>query len=176
MLVKFTSKLKGYKLVDIEDANYPKFTIEYNETINLKKVELDKEKCLVNNGILTGTLLTFGVSFAGMIVNQKNGLVENVSGFIPRSIWMKSKLVVPSAKSGSIKVEHKDLGAYTIFKCLKDDNTYYDRKTGWVCIGNKKSKENNYAVKFMENAIVVFNSDNKIESVWFNFGLGLETN
>lgn len=176
MLVKFTSRLKGYRAYDITEENYPTYTVEYTEELKLGNVTYDKDKCLLNNGTLTGTLITFGISFAGLIVNSKNGKVENVSGMLPRSVWMKSRLNVPDSKKGIITVNHQYISTYTILKSLKDDNTYYDKRTGWVCIGNKKQKDNNYAVQFMDNAVIVFNELNQVESLWLNLGLNLEIN
>ena len=176
MLVKFTSRLKGYRAFDITEENYPTYKIEYVDELKLGSVTYDKDKCLLNNGTLTGTLITFGISFAGLIVNSKTKKVENVSGMLPRSVWMKSKLNVPTAKKGIITVEHEKISTFTILKSLKDDNTYYDKKSGWVCIGNKKAKNNNYAVQFMDNAIIVFNELNQVESLWLNLGLNLEVN
>lgn len=176
MLIKFTSRLKGYRTLDITEEDYPTFKVEYTDDLRLGSVIYDKEKCLLNNGTLTGTLMTFGISFAGLIINTKNGRVENISGMLPRSVWMNKKLNVPTSKKGNIVVEHKTISTFTILKCLKDDNTYYDKRSGWVCIGNKKTKDNNYAVQFMDNAIIVFNETNQVESLWLNLGLNLEVN
>ena len=146
-----------------------------NQELNfvvLEKVDFNNEKCLLNNGYLSGTLLTIGVSFAGLLVNAKTKKVTTVSGLLPKSIWYRKKLTAPSALKGEVTVNHKDVSNYTIMKCLKDESSFYDSKSGWLCIGNRKLVKNTTNVQIMENVILVF-ENNELKSLWINLGVNL---
>jgi hypothetical protein len=119
-----------------------------------------------------GTLLTIGVSFAGLLVNAKTKKVTTVSGLLPKSIWYRKKLTAPSALKGEVTVNHKDVSNYTIMKCLKDESSFYDSKSGWLCIGNRKLVKNTTNVQIMENVILVF-ENNELKSLWINLGVNL---
>ena len=172
MLVNFAKRLKGYKTLDITDENKIDYVINFDNNIVLDKVEFNDEKCLLNNGYLSGTLVTIGISFAGILVNAKTNYVTTVSGLLPKSIWYRKKLTVPTALKGTVKVNHKDVANYTIMKALKDEATYYDTKSGWLCIGNKKMVKNTTNVQIMDNVILVF-VDNELKSLWINVGVNL---
>ena len=172
MLVNFAKRLKGYKTLDITDENKIDYEINFDNNIVLDKVEFNDEKCLLNNGYLSGTLVTIGISFAGLLVNAKTNYVTTVSGLLPKSIWYRKKLTVPTALKGTVKVNHKDVANFTIMKALKDEATYYDTKSGWLCIGNKKMVKNTTNVQIMDNVILVF-VDNELKSLWINVGVNL---
>ena len=172
MLVNFSKRLRGFKVIDINEDNQLEFNISFNENLKLEKVEFDKDKCLLNNGYLSGTLVTIGVSFAGLLVNPKTQKVTTVSGLLPKSIWYKKKLIVPVSKIGEVSVHHKDIANFTIMKYLKDEASFYDTKSGWVCIGNRKLVKNTTNVQIMENVILVFDND-KLISLWVNVGTNL---
>ena len=172
ILVNFAKRLKGYKTLDITEENKIDYVINFNDSLVLEKVDFNNEKCLLNNGYLSGTLLTIGVSFAGLLINAKSKKVTTVSGLLPKSIWYRKKLSVPVALKGEVIVNHKDISNFTIMKCLKDEPSFYDSKSGWLCIGNKKLVKNTTNVQIMENVILVF-EDNELKSLWINLGVNL---
>lgn len=128
ILINFTKKLKGYKIIEITDENNPEYIINYMENIILSKVTFDKESCLINDEKIVGTMISYGISFVGALVDPKTNEVTNIGGMLPRSIWLYRRLNVPKALMGKISVYHSDLANYTIFQSLKDANSYYDKK------------------------------------------------
>ena len=172
MLVNFAKRLKGFKMIEINEENKLDFDIVFDDNTVLEKVTYDSEKCLLSNGSLTGTLITIGVNFSGLLVNPKTKKVTNVSGLLPKSIWYRRKLTIPEANKGYIYVNHQDIANYTIMKALKDESSFYDTKSGWLCIGNKKLVKNTTNVQVMENVIVVF-ENKELKSLWINVGANL---
>lgn len=175
IMVAYTTKFKGYKIIEITDDNYPRIEFEYLNDLELKKVEYDGETCVLNKGLLKGTLIACGISFAGMCVNPETSEVVGMSGMIPRSIWYYRRLTVPQAASGKVKIISADIANFTIMQMLKDSNNYYDKKTGWLCIGERKNNINDQTIKFMDNAILVLNNG-KLKALWIEVGYKLEIN
>ena len=79
----------------------------------------------------------------------------------PCSVWLKKKLKTPVPIKGRVYV---DAPGYkftdkTIFKYLRHEDTFYDRKSGWLCFGNKKIEVIDDVIEIMENVCVVLRDE-----------------
>lgn len=168
-LVKYASTFKGYTMIENENLKY---TITEEGYLD-KKAEFNQSTCLINSGKINGTLISYGVSFVGLDINPKTKTVTNVTGMLPTSIWFDKKLNVPTAINGSVTIQNNELKNYMVIQELTKANTYYDKRTGWVCIGNKNPK-NTKNIKIMDNVIISI-QNGEITSFWINVGI-LELN
>lgn len=168
-LIKYASSFKGYTMVEGTNTRY----IIKNDGYVNKKVEFNQETNLINQGKIKGALVSFGVSFVGLDIDPDTKKIINVTGMLPTSIFYEKKLTIPNSVEGTIEIEDDNLRRYTVIQSLANANSYYDKNTGWVCIGNKKTKDTKN-VKIMENVILTLN-DEEISSFWINVGI-LENN
>ena len=165
MLVVFAKKLRGYKMYDADE--YLEIKFQYDD-IEMQNIKYDYQKNILNDGKVDNSLLTIGVSLAGLIVDTKTNEVKTIAGLLPRSIWMLRKLKTPITKKGKVYIYHQNIKPFNIIKTLKDVNSYYDKNTGWLCIGNHKNK-NTEAIQFMNQAILVL-KENEIHALWIYVG------
>lgn len=168
-LVKYASTFKGYTMIENDNLKYQIIEDGYLE----KTAEFNQNTCLINLGKISGTLISYGVSFIGLDVNPKTKKITNVTGMLPTSIWFDKKLNIPVATKASLIINNDDLKNYMVIQGLTKANTYYDKRTGWVCIGNKNPKESSN-IQIMNNVIVSIVNE-EIVSFWINVGI-LDTN
>lgn len=51
---------------------------------------------------------------------------------------------------------------------LKENSKiYFNEENNWICIGNSNIKDYDYALKFMENAIICL-KNSEFEALWIN--------
>ena len=116
-----------------------------------------------------------GVACAGLLVNPDTKQVEGFGGIAPCSVWLKKKLQIPFAEKGKVFI---DAPGYkftdkTVFKYLRHEDTFYDKKSGWICFGPKKVEVIDDVIEIMENVYVVLR-DEELISVWVKVGENLE--
>ena len=89
----------------------------------------------------------------------------------PCSVWIKKSLKAPIAIKGKVYMDAPSykLTNKTIFKYLRHEDTYYDKKTGWLCFGPKKVEVIDVAIEVAKNLYLVLRDDELI-SVWVNVG------
>lgn len=168
-LIKYASSFKGYTMVESTKTKY----ITSNDDYISEYAKFDQKTNLINSGRIKGALLSYGVSFIGLDVDPNTKKVLNVTGMLPTSIFYEKKLVEPLSTKGTLEIEDENLKKFTVIQALSNANSYYDKTTGWVCIGDKKTKDTTN-VKIMENVIIAL-KDTEISSFWINVGI-LEDN
>lgn len=168
-LIKYASTFKGYQMISNPNI---KFNVLSDDFIN-KEASFNKNDCLVNEGKITGSLVAIGASFIGLDINPKTKKVVNVTGMLPSSIWFNKKLKEPTSKKGSLEIID-DVNKYTVIQTLESANTYYDKNSGWVCIGNRKAKDTDNIM--MMNNVIICLRDQEIESLWINVGIFEDNN
>lgn len=144
------------------------FTIDYKE-VNFKgQAQYIKEEFSffyapwndVNFSILIGN------GYNSLDVNLGNSHVMQVTGLNPDYNWIKKDIAVPSARRGLLKVlfdNKHDSG--TGIQYAADWQTYFNEKTGWVCIGNPDCKSSWESVEYADNTIAVMERG-QIKSIW----------
>ena len=65
-----------------------------------------------------------------------------------------------------------DIRNKTYIQINKQDDTYYDEKSGWICIGDRKVYDFDDCVEFLNGAILVLR-DGNVVSLWLNVGINL---
>ncbi len=163
-LVKYAQTFKGFKIIENDHLAY---NIISGDSIN-QNATFNRKDCLVNGGKITGTLIAYGASFIGLDVNVKTKKVVNVTGMLPTSIWFEKRLTTPLAQNGILEI-NDNLSQYTVIQSLTNANAYYDKRTGWVCIGDRKSKERTN-IKIMNNVIISLNNQ-EVTAFWINVGI-----
>lgn len=155
IIVKYTSRYKHYKPVTDKDVkvlfNYELGPIENH------KVTFNVDKCMIKEHDSENLMITFGITFGGVEVDYETKKVLYPSGVLPCSIWYSKKLKVPSAQEGILYVDFNNyhLNKKLLFQLAKRADTYYDSKTGWLCIGERKATPLDENIKFAEGAIMV---------------------
>lgn len=106
-----------------------------------------------------------GKGYNSLDINLNTVNVLQLTGFNPIKNWVPQSLVVPKSKTGFLKVYiSEDQQKGSGIQYVDDWKTYYDEKSGWICIGNPQC-ENALAVEFAKNTLaVIVNSD--LKAVW----------
>ena len=134
----------------------------------------NKEKSSLGFPDHANALISIGIGFAGIEIDPDEKQVIGVKGLLPRSIWLKKRLKTPNAFKGILRVrtEGVDIRNKTYIQICKQEDTFYDEKTGWICIGERKVYDFDDCVEFLGGAILVLR-DNKVISLWLNVGADL---
>lgn len=173
-IVAYIKRLKQYKGLELNKERKLKITYELTDEIIDKSPHYDEEHCSVGLAKPDSIIITIGVSFAGLEFKGYNQEFVGICGVLPRSIWYKKKLIVPNAKKGKIKIESIGfkIEEKMVIQALKNQDTYYDNKTGWTLIGEKKSTSLDEVIEIMTNVYVVIRNEELI-SVWIKLESGL---
>ena len=99
-------------------------------------------------------------------INLETGRVLQVTGINPNYNWIEKELVTPVFKRGILTVsfdEKRQEG--TGIQYANDWQTYFNYKTGWVCIGNPDCNSESKSVEFAQNSVAVID-DGQLSSIW----------
>lgn len=172
-ILEFMQHKKHYKA--FEESDKIKVNVAFSQNDDLPTYTYNKE--ISSLGFLNHdyALLTIGIGFAGVEVDPNSKQIVNMAGLLPRSIWLKKKIKTPTPTiKANVYVETQgvDIRSKTYLQINKQDDTYYNPKTGWLCIGYYKTYSIDDVVEFMENSYLVIR-DNKIISMWIYVGENL---
>lgn len=174
MLIKYVRRYESYHAYD-----YPgqvKLTFDVNKTDNINSVppKYYVDSCNFGTPENSCILLTLGVSFAGIEVDRVTGEMKRIAGVLPRSIWYNKKLKVPTSTIAKINVDFNGFNTNQkmVIHTLKRADTYYDNKTGWLAVGERKVTVIDDAYEVSKDVIVVLR-DQELMSVWIKIEPGL---
>ena len=169
LIVDFMQHRKNYKA--FEESEKIKVFVEKENTENILTFSYNVEKSSLGFPDPNFSMISIGIGFAGLEVDPTSKTVINVKGLLPRSIWLKKKLKTPNSQKGILKINTigVELRNKTYIQVNKQEDTYYDSKTGWICIGERKTYSFDECVEFLDNAIIVLR-DQKIVSLWLKVG------
>ena len=121
------------------------------------------------------TLISFGVSFAGLAIDAKTNKVIGVQGVLPISIWLYKKLKAPIAKEANLYLTYEGISPNpkVMVQYMHKEDFYYDKKTGWLMVGERKSTPLDEAYKVQDNVIVVIR-EKEIVSLWIQIEPGIK--
>lgn len=175
ILINTIREQKRKNIYEIDDPKKLKFSYVEASEIELEKVTFDLKNRVFDKDISGYVEINLGVTCAGLLVNPNTKQVEGIGGMAPCSIWLKKSLKVPVAVKGQIYMDAPSykLTNKTVFKCLRHQDTFYDKKTGWLCFGNKKTELIDDVIEIMENVYVVLR-EQELVAVWVNVGANLE--
>ncbi len=166
-IVAYVKRLHKFQNIETKKDNKIKFKYELSDEIIAKTPVFDKEHSSLGLPREDAIIITFGVTFTGLEFKGYNQEFNGVVGLLPRSVWYRRKLKVPTAKKGkiSIKSEGFELKPMMVIQTLKQSDTYYDNKTGWVLVGDKKPTEADEVIEVMNNVYVVIRFE-ELVGVW----------
>lgn len=96
-----------------------------------------------------------------MITNR----AEWFGGYNSSKNWIKRKLIFPKYQKGEIYIENNLENIMDGQWYAEDWKTYYDKKQNILCIGNYNIEEQDVAIEFCTNIVVVF-SGKYLKSIW----------
>lgn len=111
--------------------------------------------------------INVAIAYLNLGVDSEDMCIKCLWGFSPKKSWKETKLFVPSAIEGELKL----VGEYEAgLTCRIDKNkmweSYFDKKSGWYCIGNPMLEEEDTAVKVINNMIAVVDNTSELKAVW----------
>lgn len=142
----------------------PNITFKYNQKLySFGSHEQDK------------ILISFGVSFAGIEVDAKSGKILGVAGVLPISIWLYKKLKAPTAKPASLYATFDGINPNpkVVVQYMHKEDFYYDKKTGWLMVGERKQTPLDEAYYIANNVIIVLR-EKEITSLWIKIDEGIK--
>lgn len=99
-------------------------------------------------------------------VKLKNGRVLQVTGINPNYNWIEKELVAPVFQQGILTVLFDEkCQEGTGIQYASDWKTYFNYKTGWVCIGNPECNTESKSVEFAKNSVAVIDNG-QLSSIW----------
>lgn len=111
--------------------------------------------------------INVAIAYLNLGVDSDDMCVKCLWGFSPRESWKESDLTVPSAEEGELRLAGEYEAGLT-WRIDKDKmwESYFDKSSGWYCIGNPLLEENDKAVKIIKNMIMVVDKSNALKAVW----------
>ena len=173
-IVAYVKRMQKYQAVEINGENKLKVTYTLEDEIIAKTPNFDKERCSLGLPREDSVIVTFGVSFAGLEFKGYSKEFYGLVGILPRSVWYKKNVIPPLPKKGKINIEPVgfNLDKPTLIQTLKHSDTYYNNKTGWLLIGDKKPTVADEAIEIMKDVIVIIRFE-EIVGVWIKLEEGL---
>jgi hypothetical protein len=141
-----------------------KFDIEFTESAEQRRLIYDIEECSFDTEPSVREInFDIVVNKLNLTVVDDNRVVQ-VWGFCDYNEWVQSNDLVPTSSKGTLKVIG-DLEGGLSYRVGKDDyETFVNKQTGWVCIGDPK--KSGKAVEFVNDCVVVINDDQEFVSLW----------
>ncbi len=174
MLIKYVKRYESYHAYDYPNEVKLDFKVIKTDDINSVQPKYFVDSCNFGTPDNSCILLTLGVSFAGIEVDKTNKEMKRIAGVLPRSIWYNKHLKVPVSEKAKIYVDFKgfNLNQKMVIHTLKRADTYYDNKTGWIAIGERKLTILDNAYEISKDVIVVLR-EQELMSVWIKIESGL---
>lgn len=115
----------------------------------------------------TNVDINVAMAYLNLGIDSEDMCVKCFWGFSPRESWKEVALCVPSAIEGNLRL----VGEYEAGLTWRIDKnkmweSYFDKESGWYCIGNSILKDDDTAVKIINNMIAVVDSTSEIKAVW----------
>lgn len=110
--------------------------------------------------------ILIGYGYNSLDVKSERGRVLQVTGINPNYNWIEKELFTPISQRGILTVlfdEKHQQG--TGVQYANDWQTYFCRKTGWVCIGNPDCNSESESVEFAQNSVAVIDNG-QLSSIW----------
>lgn len=148
--------------------NFMRFVVKYKEFNHENSLlYLSNEMSFyVDHGEKNVYSLMLGSGYASLDVEIESGRALAITGYNPSFLWVKCELEAPIYNTGELFIVSKEelmSGAGSYY--AKDWQTFYDPKSGWICIGNKNINAHGDCVEFFKNIVAVVH-DNQLLSVW----------
>lgn len=111
--------------------------------------------------------INVAMAYLNLGVDSEDMRVKCLWGFSPQESWKEANLFVPSAIEGELKLVGKyEAGLTWRIDKNKMWKSYFDRESGWYCIGNSILADEDTAVKIIDNMIAVVDNTSELKAVW----------
>ena len=98
--------------------------------------------------------------------DSESMLARQIWGYHPSTGWINKGLVFPTSFPGGLQINQEiEVGMTHRLVNIGEWKTYYDPKTGWICIGDDKNLQDDISIEFATDSIAVL-SFNKLKSIW----------
>ena len=173
-LVKYSKRYNNFKAYTLNKEVKATFTVELTDEISEEEVKFNKDTCCFHLPVNTNNLITFGVSFAGIEVSRETGYIVGIAGAMPRSIWYPKNLKVPTAQKAKIHVEFegKPIDYKVVIHALKQEYIYYDKKKGWLVVGERKTTIIDKVYEISKDTYLVLR-DQEVMALWIKVGIDM---
>ena len=106
------------------------------------------------------------IKYLNLGVDSEDMCVKCLWGFSPMNSWEITKLSPPVAEEGKVRLVGKYEPGLT-WRIDKNNSwkSYFDKTTGWYCVGSKDLVECT-AVKVNKNMIIVLDEIGTLMAVW----------
>lgn len=175
VIVNYVKRYKDSAAVKVGVNEHILVDVKENETFYHTEAKYNKETYSFGAHEADKILISFGVSFAGLSIDPKKNKIVGVSGVLPISIWLYKKLKAPVAKEANLYVSFEGINPNpkVVVQFMHKEDFYYDIKTGWLMIGEKKQTILDEAYKVADNVIVVLR-EKEIVSLWIQIEKGIK--
>ena len=110
--------------------------------------------------------IMLGNGYNSLDVDLSTKYTLQLTGLNPKHNWIEQDIVAPIAKQGYlIALLDDDYQSGTGIQYVTGWETYFNPKTGWVCIGCPKHSDNSEIVLFADNTIAVIENEH-LCAVW----------
>ena len=111
--------------------------------------------------------INIAIAYLNLGIDSEDMCVKCIWGFSPRESWEEKSLNLPVARDGKLQLKGEYEAGITI-RIDKDNrwNSFFDKLSGWYCIGNTTTKSQDSAVIVAKNMIIVLDKMNKLKAVW----------
>lgn len=173
-IVAYIKRLQSYKGIELNRTLQLEWSYGFTDQIIDKVPNYNEEHFSFGLANENAIILTVGVSFAGLEFKGYNQELVGICGVMPKSIWYKKHLKAPMAKKGKISIQANgfELTQKTVIQALKNQDIYYDNRSGWLVAGERKSTVLDEAIEVMNDVIVVIRN-NELVALWIKIKAGL---
>lgn len=170
-IVAYIKHLKSYKGVELNREFKLNFKVSYDDNITVKDFSYNDAKYSFGTEKENAIIVTVGVSFAGLEFRGWDKKFVGLCGVMPKSIWIPKKLKAPLSKKGQINIEASGfvLSEKTIVQAMKNQDTFYDKKSGWLVVGERKGTILDENVEIINNVIAVIRNE-ELVALWIKVG------
>ena len=175
VIVNYVKRYKESAAIKVSPKEHIYVTSKQDTTFYHLKANYNEKTYSFGSHEENKILMSFGVSFAGIEIDPKTNKIIGMSGVLPISIWLYRKLKARTSKEANLFVEFEGLNPNpkVVVQYMHKDDFYYDRKTGWLMVGERKKTPLDEAYKVQDNVIVVIR-DKEIVSLWIQIKPGIK--
>lgn len=175
VIVNYVKRYKESAAIKVSPKEHIYVTPDTNSTFYHSQAKYNQKTYSFGSHEDNKVLISFGVSFAGLEVDPKTSKITNVAGVLPISIWLYKKLKAPVAQNANLHVEYDGINPNpkVVVQYMHKEDFYYDKKTGWLMVGERKKTPLDEAYFVQDNVIVVLR-DKEIVSLWIQIEPGIK--
>lgn len=103
------------------------------------------------------------IDYLELCFDSNTKRLRRICGMCAHTAWIDKKLTPPLCSYGSLMLK-KDIKSGDVIRISENQNVYYDKNSGWVCIGEYDSEKSRSVG--VSQSIIVSLEDNNISAVW----------